>query len=203
MANSTALSGGLFEDGGERIPLAIDSAQPGDEIALVVANTITTNEPRRFDAALFGREASSSPLCDLREFPLGFWKERVLPGDCVTVVSHPQVVYEPTRLHVPRRVRDQFAIHTMMVSTGDIVRESSIRWAGTGYSPPKCTVPWQVRLSGEWRSPNGHAWWTWSRDDVPGGHMVAAVANDVALVVENLTREPQTFRAAMVGRAAQ
>lgn len=187
LANSTSVPGELFQLREVGVDLALDMVTCGQDVALVVENTVDGSA--LFNAAIFG--TASREVVGQRQFPLGFHHGRVAPGCRHAVITRPQIPFEPTRLFVPRRMLDKFAIRAVSVSTSnDCLLAGGKRTRPWSLSLETCTVE---------RSPNGHASWTWSRDTIDG--QFANSGDDIAIVVDNLTSTPQAFRAAMVGYA--
>jgi hypothetical protein len=158
--------------------------------------------------------AAERPLRDLREFPLGFYE--VIPGEtrlsrdeakaliktykkkllqylvgeiercpsapgrssvgCVDVVSRPQIVFRGERLVVPSSIAQFFAIVDIKVGNRSQLANSTALPASTFAENAV-----GVRLSLD----------------------TATVAQDIALVVENVSPDTQTFIAALIGTAAQ
>ncbi len=208
LANSTALPGEMFQIGEPLVEFALDNAVRDEEIAIVVENL--RDEAIEFHGTLLGdpfdAEAPVWPRRGMREFPLGYWSD-VAPNEKRTlVVSRPQIVFEPRRLFVPRSILKHFAVHA--ISMSPYVR--GLRGPGEideryRHLYPDRTDRWTIDLRTQAamsHSANGHAWWTWP-SDVNDRPSVADVADDVAIVVENLTDNPQLFRAAIVGRAGR
>jgi len=199
LANSTSLPGEMFQVGEPLVEFALDSAVPGEEVTLVVENL--RDEAIGFKGALLGDPFDvtqdtwphgSRP----REFPLGYWSDVASFEKRSLVVSRPQIVFEPRRLFVPRSILKHFAVHAISMSQ----HAHHVRHPCADHAD-RWTIDLQTQAAMS-QSANGHAWWTWP-SDVNDRPSIACVADDVAIVVENLTDKPQRFRAAIVGRAGR
>jgi hypothetical protein len=116
------------------------------------------------------------PLMDIRQFPLGFISTGFPASAEASVVSRPQVVFRGERLIVPSNVSPSFAILDVKVGNrSQLVNSTAL--------PAQMFIETAVgiRLSMD----------------------TAAVAQDVALIVQNTSSSSTTFQAAIIGTAAQ
>jgi len=118
------------------------------------------------------------PLRDIREYPLGFFQSGI--GICtgaIDVVSRPQIVFRGERLVIPSgTVASSFSLIDVKVGNRSQLANSTAVPAQTFTE-----VAVGVRLALD----------------------TATVAMDIALVVENITSDNQTFQAALIGTVAQ
>jgi hypothetical protein len=118
------------------------------------------------------------PLRDIREYPLGFFQSGI--GVCtgaIDVVSRPQLVFRGERLVIPSGlVASSFSLIDVKVGNRSQLANSTAVPAQTFTE-----VAVGVRLALD----------------------TAVVAMDIALVVENITCDNQTFQAALIGTTAQ
>jgi hypothetical protein len=118
------------------------------------------------------------PLRDIREYPLGFFQSGI--GVCtgaIDVISRPQIVFRGERLVVPSvTVAPNFSLIDIKVGNRSQLANSTSLPAQTFQENAV-----GVRLALD----------------------TATVAMDIALVVENITSDNQTFMAALIGTAAQ
>jgi len=126
---------------------------------------------------ILGAPQQPRPLRDIREYPLGFFQSGI--GSCtgaIDVVSRPQIVFRGERLIIPPDIADMFSVIDIKVGNRSQLANST---AIPGYLFTKGPAGTRLALD------------------------TATVAQDIAVVVENLMKESQTFMAAMVGTAAQ
>jgi hypothetical protein len=117
------------------------------------------------------------PLRDIREYPLGFFQSGI--GVCtgaVDVVSRPQIVFRGERLVVPAVIGVNFSLIDVKVGNRSQLANSTALPAATFAENAV-----GVRLALD----------------------TATVAQDIALVVENISSDNATFMAALIGTAAQ
>ena len=118
------------------------------------------------------------PLRDIREYPLGFFQSGI--GVCtgaIDVVSRPQIVFRGERLVIPSGLTAaSFSLIDVKVGNRSQLANST-------------AVPAQT--------------FTETAVGVRLALDTATVAMDIALVVENITSDNQTFQAALIGTAAQ
>ena len=118
------------------------------------------------------------PLRDIREYPLGFFQSGI--GVCtgaIDVISRPQIVFRGERLVIPSgTTASSFSLIDVKVGNRSQLANSTAVPAQTFTE-----VSVGVRLALD----------------------TATVAMDIALVVENITSDNQTFQAALIGTAAQ
>ena len=118
------------------------------------------------------------PLRDIREYPLGFFQSGI--GVCtgaIDVVSRPQIVFRGERLVIPSgTTASSFSLIDVKVGNRSQLANSTAVPAQTFTE-----LSVGVRLALD----------------------TATVAMDIALVVENITSDNQTFQAALIGTAAQ
>jgi len=118
------------------------------------------------------------PLRDIREYPLGFFQSGI--GGCtgaIDVISRPQIVFRGERLVIPSEtVAPNFSLIDVKVGNRSQLANSTAVPAQTFQENSV-----GVRLALD----------------------TATVAMDIALVVENITSDNQTFMAALIGTAAQ
>ena len=118
------------------------------------------------------------PLRDIREYPLGFFQSGI--GVCtgaIDVVSRPQLVFRGERLVIPSGlVASSFSLIDVKVGNRSQLANST-------------AVPAQT--------------FTETAVGVRLALDTAVVAMDIALVVENITSDNQTFQAALIGTTAQ
>lgn len=116
------------------------------------------------------------PLTDMREFPLGFFQAGLAVGES-SVISRPQVVFRGERLIVPSVVVAPFfqIVDIKVGNRSQLVNSNSL--------PAQMFIETAVgvRLSMD----------------------TAAVAQDVAIVVNNIAGGATSFSAAIIGTAAQ
>ena len=118
------------------------------------------------------------PLRDIREYPLGFFQSGIGVGTgAIDVVSRPQIVFRGERLVIPSGlVASSFSLIDVKVGNRSQLANST-------------AVPAQT--------------FTETAVGVRLALDTATVAMDIALVVENITQDNQTFQAALIGTAAQ
>jgi hypothetical protein len=118
------------------------------------------------------------PLRDIREYPLGFFQSGI--GVCtgaIDVISRPQIVFRGERLVIPSgHTASSFSLIDVKVGNRSQLANST-------------AVPAQT--------------FTETAVGVRLALDTATVAMDIALVVENITSDNQTFQAALIGTAAQ
>jgi hypothetical protein len=118
------------------------------------------------------------PLRDIREYPLGFFQSGI--GVCtgaIDVISRPQIVFRGERLVIPSGLTAaSFSLIDVKVGNRSQLANST-------------AVPAQT--------------FTETAVGVRLALDTATVAMDIALVVENITSDNQTFQAALIGTAAQ
>jgi len=118
------------------------------------------------------------PLRDIREYPLGFFQSGI--GTCtgaIDVVSRPQIVFRGERLVIPSNtVAPFFSLIDVKVGNRSQLANSTALPAQTF-----AETAVGVRLALD----------------------TATVAQDIAVVVENISQDNQTFMATLIGTAAQ
>ena len=118
------------------------------------------------------------PLRDIREYPLGFFQSGI--GVCtgaIDVISRPQIVFRGERLVIPANtVAPFFSLIDIKVGNRSQLANSTALPAQTF-----AEVAVGVRLALD----------------------TATVAQDIAVVVENISSDNQTFMATLIGTAAQ
>jgi len=118
------------------------------------------------------------PLRDIREYPLGFFQSGI--GVCtgaIDVISRPQIVFRGERLVIPANtVAPFFSLIDIKVGNRSQLANSTALPAQTF-----AETAVGVRLALD----------------------TATVAQDIAVVVENISHDNQTFMATLIGTAAQ
>ena len=117
------------------------------------------------------------PPLDDREYPLGFYLADILPGETREVVSRPQIVLRGERLAIPFDIARYFDVCDIKV--------------GGRTQLPGNDTPLPAEIFGE------HA------RGIPVQMETAVVAQDITLVVKNLSKRKRTFMGTVIGTAAQ
>lgn len=184
LANSYSIPGELFQAGEPRVDFALDSSVRDEDVSLLVENISRDNVDFHGDlhGDVFDVSLPEWPHNE-RTYLLGYYEE-LTPLLGRAVVSRPQIVFTPRQLFVPRETLEHFAVRAITVTRYGTNRRM-----------------WELNLSKVAtmsRSANGHARWTWPKDAI-GRPMNACVADQVAVIVENLTDTRRVFRAALLG----
>jgi hypothetical protein len=178
LANSAAVPMEMFSDG---LAVQFDPVN-FHEVAFVVENL--TNEERFFEVEIeaevddeplwMGERATADAIHGMREYPLGFYAEKLEPGATVhAVVSRPQIPFRGERLVVPSSIGHHFEIAGIRV--GDRERLNRRPYSASHHSESSPRLPLLLPT--------------------------APRNTDIVLKVINTSNEPQRFLAALIGTA--
>jgi hypothetical protein len=119
--------------------------------------------------------SSDRPLRDMREYPLGFFQSGIGPRTgAIDVRSRPEIKFHGERLVVPSNQAEAFDLIDVKVANRSQLANSTSVPAEMFGETEECTY-----LGLDW----------------------AEIGQTIALVVENITSDHQTFQAALIGTA--
>jgi len=143
-------------------------------------NLITEEVRRQVAAKIMGRNAlmlKETQPTKSRVFPLGFESaEAIDAGDSVTITSRPQVLFRGERLVVPSDIAGDFVIDDVKVGKDS-------QFVAEGAIPARILQENAV--------------------DVGFQLDTAQISQDISISVTNIGGAPRTFRAALIGSAAE